>query len=98
MPVARNTWHPELDPETGVGSAPADHAIGVDPVHRCIIEAAGPAKCRAEEGVLAVAANAGGGYIFIDEGVELSPSAGWCPPVNSRGRARRVSWRRARRR
>jgi hypothetical protein len=63
---------PELDPETDVGRAPADHAIGVDPVHRCIAEAAGPAECGAEEAVLAVVANAGGGYI-------LSMKASSCP-------------------
>jgi rhodanese-related sulfurtransferase len=38
--------------EAGLGRAAADHAIGVDPVHRFLRQHAGPADCRPEEGGL----------------------------------------------
>src|SRR5712691_2608970 len=55
---------PELDSKAGLGGAPADHAIGVDAVHRRIAETAGSAERSAEEGALAVVANAGRGNVL----------------------------------
>src|SRR5437763_17054315 len=57
---ARRPEHmaPELDPEPGLGGAPADHAIGVDAVHRRVAEPAGPAERAAGEGAVAGVANA----------------------------------------
>src|SRR5260221_7079924 len=62
---------PELDPEAGLGRAPADHAIGVDAVHRRSAAPAGPAERPAEERALAVVAHAGRGHVVIDESLEL---------------------------
>jgi hypothetical protein len=61
----------ELDLEAGLGRAPADHAIGVDTVHRLVRQHAGLADRRAEEGGLAVLADAGCGEILISELFEL---------------------------
>src|SRR6266851_7215679 len=70
---ARRPEHmaPELDPEPGFGGAAADHAIGVDAVHRRVAEAAGPAERAAEEGGLAVVTDAGRHKVVIDVGLEL---------------------------
>jgi hypothetical protein len=53
----------ELDPEAGVGRAPAHHAVGVDAVHRLVGEHG--------RGGLAVLADAGRGEILIEELFEL---------------------------
>jgi hypothetical protein len=62
---ARRPEHmaPELDAEAALGGAPADHAIGVDAMHRRIAEAAGSAERGAEEGSLAVVTDAGRGNV-----------------------------------
>jgi hypothetical protein len=52
MPVVRKTWQPEPVLEPGFGGAPADHAVGIHPVHRCRRERAGLARSGAEEGAL----------------------------------------------
>jgi hypothetical protein len=52
-----------LDPEAGVGRAPAHHAVGVDAVHRLVGEHG--------RGGLAVLADAGRGEILIEELFEL---------------------------
>src|ERR1700730_19012383 len=57
MPVARNTWEP------GFGHSQADHLIGIDAVHRVFRQPARLADRRAEEGGLAVVADAGRGEI-----------------------------------
>src|SRR6516164_1174197 len=71
MPVARNTWAAELDLEADISRAPADHAIGVDPVHRLLGQHIRLADRRPEEEALAVLADPGGGEILVDEGFEL---------------------------
>ena len=68
---------PELDPEPGLGGAPADHAIGVDAVHRLIAEAAASAECGTEQGALVVVANADRQKVFIDVGLSL-----WCAGIS----------------
>ena len=98
----------ELNPEAGVGRAPAHHAVGVDAVHRLVGEHAGFAERRAEEGGLAVLADAGRGEILIEELFELvmrrhfvalaaflakAPTSA-CRPGNSP----RPAWQRRRRR
>jgi hypothetical protein len=76
LEVRRDAGRPEhvaaeLDLEPGFGRAPADHAIGVDPVHRLVGQHACFANRRAEEGGLAVAADPGRGKVLVDEGLQL---------------------------
>jgi len=66
MPVAQNTWQPSLTLKPA--SAVRRRTIGVDAVHRL---GAGFAERRAEEGGLAVLADAGRGEILIEELFEL---------------------------
>jgi hypothetical protein len=70
MPVARKHVAAELDLEAGLGGAPTDHAIGVDPVHRLFGQHAGPADRRAEGG-LAVIADTSRVEVFVDKGLQL---------------------------
>ena len=56
----------ELDLEPGLGRAPANHAIGIDAVHRLVGQHTGFADRRAEERGLAVLADPGRGEMLID--------------------------------
>jgi hypothetical protein len=49
----------ELNLEAGIGRAPSNHAIGVDPVHRLVGQNTGLAERRTEEGGFAVLADPG---------------------------------------
>jgi hypothetical protein len=69
MPVARNTWQPSLTLNPASARAPADHAVGIDAVHRLVGQHAGLADRGAEEGGLGVLPD--GSEIFIDELLEL---------------------------
>jgi hypothetical protein len=51
--------------------AALDHAPGVDPVHHRRGERPGAADCRAEEGTLVVAGDAGSADVFVEGGFEL---------------------------
>jgi hypothetical protein len=61
----------EPDLEASLGHAAADHLIRVDAMHRPVCQPPGSAGRRAEEGGLAVFADAGRVEIFIDELLEL---------------------------
>src|ERR1700719_3625031 len=69
MPVARNTWQPSLTLKPAL--AVRRRTIGVDADHRNLGEPAGFAERRAEEGGLAVLADAGHGETLIEELFEL---------------------------
>jgi hypothetical protein len=79
MPVARNTWQPSLI--LNLGRAPANHAIGIDAVHRLVGEHAGLADRGAEEGGLAGVVDPG--HVWIYRG-----SARACDAQANRGACR----------
>jgi hypothetical protein len=66
----------ELDLEAGLCGAPADHAVGVDPVHGPLRKHAGLADYRTEEGADTVVTDPRRGEVFVDEGLEL-----WCAGI-----------------
>jgi hypothetical protein len=93
MPVARKTWQPEPVLEPGFGGAPADHAVGIHPVHRCRRERAGLARSGAEEGALTVAAEPGRFEILVEVHLDL-----WCTGISWRLPPRALAYRLASRR